>query len=141
MKTLYLSAIVFLSALPAFAQDSWTIKINNKIIFTANRENETANVKKLKASGLDKKGCLEVIYHDKNQEPDWIRSFILTDEDGNDIIRKDSTTALKIDLKTVKKEFHNRKKIIIYTFKIPADPDLAARVRIRRVHLCTLELQ
>ena len=28
----------------------------------------------------------------------------------------------------------------VYTWALPTDPELAARIRIRRVHLCTLKL-
>jgi hypothetical protein len=35
----------------------------------------------------------------------------------------------------------NNNTIKIYTWALPKDPKEAARVRIRRVHLCTIELK
>ena len=62
------------------------------------------------------------------------------DENDQELSRKDNTRNAKITAAELKKLFGDKKKIKIYTIAVPTDPDLAARVRVRRMHLCTLEL-
>lgn len=121
---------------------SWEIKWNKKIILETGKENEAVNIRKLKSSDLKKKYFLEISYKesDTQKEKEWKRSFIFSDENDSELLRKDSTRNIKIPAAELKKLFGNKKKIKIYTLAIPTDPDLAARVRIRRLHLCTLEL-
>lgn len=141
MKRLYILSLVLLSVFFASAQDSWTIKMNKSTVLSGTTKTGQVKTKKLKASEWKENGSFEVIYKDKEKEEGWARTIILGDEEGNDIIRKDNVTNLKLELKYLRKEFSTQKKIMVYTFKTPTDPDLAARVRIRRVHLCTLELR
>lgn len=141
MRKLFLLPLLLLSMLLASAQASWRIKLNDKTVLLASKENEAANTKKIMPAAWNKnKGCLEIIYKDDKSEKDWYRSFFIGDDSGNDLIRKDSVNKLEISTKTLKKALNGKKKIIIYTAAVPSDPELAARVRIRRVHLCTLEL-
>ena len=123
--------------------DSWKITWNNKVILETNKSDETANVRKIKSSDLNKSCFLEINYKeaDAKKEKEWIRSFMLMDENDKELLRKDSTRNVKIAAAELKKLFGEQKKVKIYTIAIPADPGLAARVRVRRVHLCTLELQ
>ena len=123
--------------------DSWKIKWNKKTILETGKENEPLNSKKIKKADLDKNYCLEISYKesDKKKEQEWKRSFLFFDETDAELLRKDSTRELKITAAELKEIFTGKKKIRIYTIAIPTDPELAARVRVRRVHLCTLELQ
>ena len=123
--------------------DSWKIKWNKKTILDAAKENETANTKKIAKAELSKKYCLEIAYKESDpaKEKEWNRSFLFFGDTDNELLRKDSTRNVKITAAELKKLFGDQKKIRIYTMAIPSDPDLAARVRVRRVHLCTLELQ
>lgn len=131
---------MFALAVAASAQDSWRVKLNDKTILLTSKENEKANTKKIKSSELKKKGQLEVIYRDKSKDKDWVRTLLLADEEGNDIMRKEGVSNLKIKLSELKDKLGDHKKILIYTFKTPGDPELAARVRVRTVLLCTLIL-
>jgi hypothetical protein len=123
--------------------DSWKIKWNNKVILETNKNDEAANTRKIKMAGLKKNYFLEISYKesDAQKEKAWKRSFIFFDENDKELLRKDSTRNAKITAAELKKLSGDKKKIMIYTIAIPTDPDLAARVRVRRVHLCTLELQ
>ena len=105
--------------------------------------NESANVRTIKASDLKKNYVLEISYKevDVAKEKEWIRSFMVFDESDQQLLKKDSTRHIKITSAQLKKLFGDKKKIKIYTIAIPSDPDLAARVRVRRMHLCTLQLQ
>jgi hypothetical protein len=122
---------------------SWQIKWNNKTLLETGKENEAINTKKIKKADLAKKCFLEIIYKeaDPAKEKEWVRSFLLYGDTDNEVLRKDSTQTIKIPAAELKKLFSTQKKIRIYTTAIPSDPNMAARVRIRRVHLCTLVLQ
>ena len=140
MKKIYFLAACLFSALFLSAQDSWKITLSNKALLRTTTEDEHANTKAISATAWNGKGKLEVCYTEKPAKKDWRRSILFTDENDNEIIRKDGTGRVKISLAELKQAFAGKKKISIYTISLPTDPDLAARVRVRRVHLCTLEL-
>jgi hypothetical protein len=123
--------------------DSWKIKWNNRVILETSKSDETANTKKINAADLKKKYLLEISYKetDAQKEKEWKRSFMILDESDNELLRKDSTRYVKMTAAELKKLFGIKKKIKIYTSAIPNDPSLAARARVRIVHLCTLVLQ
>ena len=123
--------------------DSWTIKFNKKVILNAFKYGETANTRAIKSTDLNKKGSLEIIYSiaDTQQAKAWNRTFIIMDENEHELLRKDSTLHATISGAELKKLFGDTKKIRIYTIALPTSLDIAARVRVSRLHLCTLELQ
>jgi hypothetical protein len=140
MKKLLL-LLLLIPALYAGAQDSWKVRLNNKIIVAATEINETAHTKMISPSLWKKNGQLEVVY--KSPEPleeGWVRTIYFIDESGNELIVKDNTSKVRISQKQLRKTFAGKKKINIYTVGRPLDPEVAMRVRLRRVHLCTLEL-
>lgn len=104
-------------------------------------ENKDNNTQKVKLAELKNNCFLEVAYKENPAKKDWKRSFLFFDENDNELLRKHSTTSTKISGTELKKLFAGKKKIVIYTVSLPTNPDLAARIRVRRVHLCTLELQ
>jgi len=140
---LSLSFVYMLGQAQNAQPDSWKITWNKKVILETSKSNEAANVRKIKSADLNKNYTLEISYKvaDVKKEKDWIRSFIFFDETENEIARRDSTGIWKITSVELKKLFGDKKMLKIYTIAIPSDPNLAARVRVRRVHLCTLELQ
>lgn len=124
------------------AQDSWKIKLNTKAILSSNAENEAANTKKVTSSEFDKKGDLEILYKEESAKEGWSRSLLFFDENDNELLRKDSiTTNTRINNTSLKNLVADKKKLKIYTISLPTDPNMAAAIRVRRVHLCTLELQ
>lgn len=142
MKRIYGIIIFIFTVMATTAQDSWKIKLNSKVVLSATTEDETANTKKIKKTELDSKGSLDVLYKSSKPATEWIRSLMFYDENDNELLRKDSVTATtQIKMATIKELFAGEKKIRIYTVAIPSDPNLAASIRVRRVHLCTLELQ
>lgn len=140
MKKLFLLLPVFFTALLAGAQDGWSVRLNNKTLLNAAKENEQANSRTIKASEWKKNGSLEVIFKKPEAREGWIRYIVFVDENDNELTRKEAAKQVKISLTLLKKLVAGKTKIKIYTFSLPADPDLAARVRVRRVHLCTLVL-
>jgi hypothetical protein len=142
MKQVLLLGLISIVALTMHAQDSWTIKLNNKTIITAKAEDEDANVKTIMRSELSKPGSLQVLYKQAQPKPGWRRSILLFDENDVELSRIDSLTAKsKISSATLKKGFADKKEIRIYTISLPTDPNLAAAIRVRRVHLGTLKLR
>ncbi len=130
-------------AMTTTAQDSWKIKLNGKLLLGSEAEDRNANIKKVKAAELNNDtGTLDVLYKEANPQAGWKRMLTFVDENDHEKLRKDSVTAqTRVKLSTLKELFTGKKKISIYTISLPTDPELAARVRVRRVHLCTLELE
>ena len=125
------------------ATDSWKISWNKKVIAETNNKTGSAGTAKIKAADLKKNYSLDISYKeaDAQKEKQWIRSFMIVDESDKELLRKDGIRTWKITSTELKKLFGDKKKIMICTIAIPSDPDLAARVRVRRVLLCTLELK
>jgi hypothetical protein len=147
VKKIYLLlSICFVYILPQaqpLQTDSWKIKWNKKVILETGKENEAANTRKITGTDLEKNYFLEITYTEAGakKEKTWNRSFIFFDENDKELLKKDSTRNATIAAAELKNLFVDKKKIKLYTIAVPADPDMAARVRVRRVHLCTLELQ
>ena len=138
MKKIIVFTCLFFTGLFVRAQaGSWVIKLNNKTILSTRLEDAQKNSRKIKASDWKKSGKLEILFKEDEKNM-WIRSFILVDEGDNEILRKDSTVHVGIALHELRKLCSGKKQLIIYTTIAPLDPNLA--IRIRRVHLCTLQL-
>jgi hypothetical protein len=143
-KIILLLSLSFVYMLPQaqnLQSDSWKIKWNKKVILETGKSNETINTRNIKLADLKKNYVLEISYKESDPKKEWNRSFLFFDESDNELLRKDSTRNTMIAAAELKKIFGDKKKIKIYTIAVPSDPDMAARVRVRRVHLCTLELQ
>ena len=141
MKKIILLIAFVLPVLCVVAQNSWKVKLNNKILVATNETDNTKYDKKVSRTEWKKNGSLEVSYkQDEEPQDGWVRTFYLIDEMGNTVIQKDNVNSIKISLKQLRKSFAGKKKIEIYTMVRPTDPEVAMRVRIRRVLLCTLEL-
>jgi hypothetical protein len=141
MKQILLASILAIASVATYAQDSWVIKLNNKTVITAKKEDEDANVKKVKRTELSKAGSLQVFYKETEPRQGWRRSILLFDENDNELSRIDSLTAKsKLSNATIKKGFAGKNEIRVYSIALPTDPNLAAAVRVRRVHLGTLKL-
>ncbi len=135
MKKIILITFLLFSVLFAVAQSgSWVIKMNSKTVLSTRQEDV---VKKISLADWKKSGKLEIIFAE-DEKNTWMRYFQLVDEFDNEILRKDSTTHAKISLAKLRKLFAGKKTIKIYTTISPLDPNIA--IRIRRVHLCTLQL-
>ena len=145
MKRGMLLSLFFLSALFVFAQDgvSWSIIHNKKKLFSATEENTEKNIISVNLSDLKSTGNFIISYsqtisdHGRNE---WIRTIGLFNDVDKELYRKNTSTVKLPDIQ-LKKMLRENKTIKIYTWSIPKDPKEAARVRIRRVHLCTIELK
>jgi hypothetical protein len=140
MKKILLITALLVGTIFVQAQTGWKIKVNSKLLLSASKEDEEKNTKKINAAEWKKNGSLEIVYSESDPKK-YKRSILFVDENDNELIRKDNTNHAKISISALKNKFSGKAKIRIFTIAIPADPELAARVRVRRVHLCTLELK
>ena len=121
-------------------KDSWKVSLNDKLVLSSTKEDEASNTKKISSTVLKKNGELYVKFSPALQAKGWRRSILIFDEDDNEVIRQDGGNILRVDNKKLLNLFSEKKQIRIFTTLTPTDPNIAARTRIRRVHLCTLEL-
>lgn len=142
MKKIIVYLIHFSLTLICFAQDgiSWKISHDKKQLFFATEENPDSNSITLSTSDFKEKGCYTISYAEENtatQRMKWIRTIAVYDEKDNELYKKQSATVKITDI-VMKKLLTENKTIKIYTWSLPKDPAEAARIRIRRVHLCTI---
>jgi hypothetical protein len=116
---------------------SWTIKLDGKTILATGTENEKLNVRKITNKSWKGKGKLEIRFRE-NEPATWRRSFLLVDENENQLLSKDSVTYTSIRIAALRKLFSGKKQVRIFTVVAPLDPTIA--IRMRRLHLCTLQL-
>jgi hypothetical protein len=68
---------------------------------------------------------------------DWKRTLIVQDDTGREWQQVEGHS-LKLRHRALRKMAATVPRIEMYTSSLPADPERAATVRIRRVHLCTI---
>lgn len=139
MKAALLFLLSFLTT-SAFGQDHWKITHGGKLRLTSSRENETGNVVNLKSTDLKKSGFLILSYKEKTPQADWERIITLFDPQDNELLRH-TGPLLKISNSELQSLFQKTKTIKIYSWSLPKDPELAARIRVRRVHLATVVIK
>jgi hypothetical protein len=138
MKTFFFIIIFFGAGLFAQAQnDTWTVKMNGKTLLIADKADEIKNGKKIKSTEWKKNGKLEITFKD-SQITGMRRDVYITDEQENDVWRKDSASSVSIPLSTLRKLSAGKKQLKIYSVISPSNPAVMLRSRI--VHLCTLKL-
>lgn len=122
---------------PPQREDSWKISLNKIAVLSSSESNELLNTKKIKSTDWKKNGYLEVNYKEVNPST-WLHSLQFTDELGNQLLIKDSTTAAKIPTAILRKLFAGKKQLKIYMVINPPNPMMAAPSRM--LHLGTLRL-
>lgn len=119
------------------AQNSWKISLNKITVLISNESNEALNTKKIKSTDWKKNGYLEVSYKETTPSA-WLHSLQFTDESGNPLLVKDSTTTAKIPIAVLRKLFAGKKQLKIYMVINPPNPMMMAPSRM--LHLGTLRL-
>ncbi len=135
MKRLLLFIIAITSFVFVHAQDRWTIQLNNKTLLTAKKEDTTANVVSVKDL---KKGSLIITYTPGTADSKWGRRLSIYDVAENELYTKEAFS-ITIPATTLKKWKQNHSKIKIYTWPISKDPRI--KLKVRRVHLCTINFE
>ncbi len=141
MKNITLLLFIILSFLASSAQDTWTIKHNKIEILNTGKSDPVQNVIAINKSDLNLPGALILTYNEIKTQKNWIRYLVVYDDSENIIIQKKGGTVLKLTNESLKKILLKNSIVKIYTWSLPADPKRAAGIRVRRLHLCTIELK
>ena len=137
MKIIVTIFAFMITTMIAGAQDSWKISLNKMTVLVSSESNELINIKKIKSTDWKKNGYLEVSY--KEITPgNWLHSLQFTDELGNQLLVKDSSTTAKIPIATLRKLYAGKKQVKIYMVINPPNPMMGAPSRM--LHLGTLRL-
>lgn len=139
MKFLFFILLSF-TGISLFAQDNWTVGLDAKTLLSASAENAEKNVVRVSESELKNYKCLVVNYKEKEVKKDWERTIAIYDEKDSEVL-KQTGSRLTIKANELAKLLQSSNTLKIYTTAVPNDPALRERIRIRRVHLCTLVLQ
>lgn len=133
MKTI-LVLLLMAIGLNSFAQgkDRWTVTLNSLQLLSVNTEDTTANV--VQAKKL-KKGSLIVTFVPGQVEGERKRRIMVYDDAGTELYSKEEHSII-ISVATLKKWRLTTSRIKIYT--IPNLGEEGAAVRLRRMHLCTV---
>ena len=145
MKKIVCVIVSFIASALAFAQSdiTWEVSHDNQKLFSSSIENEEQNNLAVKLSNLKSGKNFIIIYqgikaNDKKNE--WKRTIGIYSNADKELYRKDSDMVKIPDMLLTKMLMEN-KNIKVYTWALPKDPKEAARVRVRRVHLCTIMLK
>lgn len=144
----WIVSIMFLLLLCGFftnAQEgaSWKIILNKKAILTASGQEDTLKNKlQLKKSDLANNNIFKIEYSEPKNSTTrgWVRTIVIMDTTSAVVVQQDSVSLLQLYNKDLMKLLWSRQKVDVYTWLKPLDPGMAAAIRIRRFHLCTIEL-
>lgn len=137
-KILFLLALVFSTAILS-AQQQWTVCYRGKTCLKNGEEDPAGNLIKITKAGLAKKGDLTIRF--KTDDGTVYRHLMADDQNRSGIKGWENIgTSFSISTAELKKLFNGRTKVLFYFTEIPKDPEKAALVRVRPVHLFTLEL-
>ena len=139
MKILFAFLLSFIG-ISAIAQDSWKLCLDKKVLLNAPGEDEKKNIVRISVADLNKSKTLTLSYKEGSPQKGWERTILMYDEKDNEL-KKQKGKKLKLKTLELKSLLNQYKTVKIYTINSPTDPTLKERVRIRRVHLCTLILQ
>ena len=140
MKLLFLLFQFFIFTSVVNAQHNWKITHNGKAKISTSDENESRNRFSLRKADIAKPGSLWVHYMEWEKQKDWERYIGFFDEKENELYL-DTASVVQLTNKKLASITKGINKIKIYTWSLPTDPELAARIRIRRIHLATISLQ
>ncbi|MBS1576711.1 MAG: hypothetical protein JST09_15540 [Bacteroidetes bacterium] len=143
MKNFLFTVLLFF-VFSAFSQDNaeWKIILDKKTIFSAKQEDEQRNIDTVCLSDIKPNKNFTIYYSEtiNHSKKSWKRIIGIYNEADKELIRKEAVP-LRLNTSQIRKWLIDNKKIKIYTWSLPKDPKEAARVRVRRVHLCTIVLK
>lgn len=141
MKLILFIVLGLTGSLSAFSQqDNWKVLHNGNLCLESALENESRNTLALTKADVAQEGFLWVTYLERNRQKGWKRTIALFDERDREVFKREGSI-MKLNNEQLAPFFNQSKTIKIYTWALPANPEEAARIRIRRVHLCTLILK
>ncbi|RYF84731.1 MAG: hypothetical protein EON98_08435 [Chitinophagaceae bacterium] len=135
MKQIFLLVFILGLGFISKAQDRWTVLLNSNVLLTANAEDTTKNV--VKVDDL-KKGSLIVTYTPATVENQRKRRIMIYDANDQELYAKEALSIV-VPVSSLKKWMLTSPQIKIYT--LPVLGEEGANVRLRRVHLATINLE
>jgi|APDOM4702015248_1054824.scaffolds.fasta_scaffold41967_2 hypothetical protein len=144
-RVILLMSLLLLKGFFSNAQEgaNWKIVLNKKAILTASGQEDTLKNKlQLKKSDLANNNIFKIEYNEpKNSTTKgWVRTIVIMDTTSAVVVQQDSVSLLQLYNKDLMKLLWSRQKVNVYTWVKPLDPGMAAAIRIRRFHLCSIEL-
>ena len=134
MKTILL-VLATAFCLQGFAQERWTVELNSKVLLAANKEDTIANVVTIKDL---KKGSLLVNYVPGKVQDERKRRLMIFDAGDNELYSKEAFN-ITIPAATLKEWRLASPQLKIYTIPVLGEQGMA--VRLRRIHLCTINFE
>jgi hypothetical protein len=147
MKKLFVLCTLLMTAVIAFAQKgaasaeaSWKVSLGKKVLLRATAEDESANVITIKRSDLKKKGNFVLSYTPGSDERTrWNRTITVYGANDTELQQHKGNT-VTLSNSALAQLVKGKEQITVYTMAIPSDKKKAALVRIRRVHLVTINV-
>ena len=122
------------------SQESWTIGFAKKTILKKVAENQQKNSFTLTKSSLKNSSKLTIQLHGVDTAN--LVTLMANQENGNNVKEWEyAGKVFTISGNELKSLFNTNNKLLFYYRSIPKDPNLAAVVRIRPVHVCTILLK
>jgi hypothetical protein len=140
MKSIILTLISLVFFTMAQSQESWTICYGKKTILKKVAENKQKNLFTISKSSLSTNSKLTIQLHEVDTT-NYI-TLMANLEDGTNL--KEWEYAGKtfiIPASELKSMAGTNSKLLFYYRSIPKDPEKAAVVRIRPVHVCTISIK
>ena len=116
------------------AQTKWTVQSGKNVLLKTAKEDTIANVITIKRSKISSL----VISYAEPKRKDWSRYIMVYDRADNELISKE-TYNLNLSASVLKNWAQKNKQVKIYT--IPRNLNPAIAIKVRRVHLCTINFQ
>jgi hypothetical protein len=139
MKTTLFFTLSFLLSLVLHAQDSWKVTLNGETVLSTSTEDAEKNIISINPDYLKNSKTFVITYTETEKQKGWKRTISAYDSTDKELV-KQTGTIFKISNNTLLAQLKKSKTIRIFTMNLPTDPKVKARVRVRRVHLCTLTL-
>ena len=142
MNKLFLILLFTFGAFMAGAQTGWTVSYQKKVLLKNAAEDMTKNVVNIKKSTLKSTVFLQLNPVDADTAYNIAVGAEAVGEEFTGLTSWEyNGKAVSISGTELKTLFTGRKKLAFYYTAIPKDPNLAAVVRVRKVHICTVNLK
>lgn len=139
-KLLLYTLILFPATLQAQSYDKWEIYQNRKEVNAFNNKKETNDERNILLLNrfLEGPGFFIIEFTPAKEQAEWIRTIAFYDSTDQEIREYNNTLFLRIHNSEIAGIMEGRQKVRVYSWAVPKDPAEAAKVRPRRLLLCTL---
>ena len=134
--------LAFSSAVFSQSEDSWTLKLNGRILYKGNpSEEKTISVKSRRFRKNDK-----IVFTYRMAQPNntYNRTIFINDAENTlikEVHMKNQSGSISVNASTINAFLKKKETLNIYTTSLPKSAAEAALVRISRVKLCTIEVK